>query len=205
MLIDTETSQGSAVLVRKTDSKGRVHVFAWTAYHVVEGVESIKVIQGEYLEGYRVAEYSAPAFLLAFSAEEDLALLLVNYPVAPWNGYADFIPWQECAIGDPVFHVGNLRGDTYPDSLTSGILSRLNAHPNLVDWPWPYPLDQTSLIAYPGSSGGGIFNAQGKCIGLLVGSGGPGISFFVPSRRIHAWARSIGIEWAAIGNYCPVL
>jgi hypothetical protein len=56
--------------------------------------------------------------------------------------------------------------------------------------------DQTSCMGYPGSSGGGVYTTDGKCIGLLVLGAGPGLNFIVPGRRMLVWARKMKIEWA---------
>ena len=56
--------------------------------------------------------------------------------------------------------------------------------------------DQTSCMGYPGSSGGGVYLRDGKCIGLLTRGAGPGLNFIVPTRRIVKWAKLVKIEWA---------
>lgn len=203
VLVETESGFGSGVLVSRVDPRGQVRVFVWTAYHVIEDCKSIRVKQGVYLEEHRVAEYSAPAVVLYYSQPEDLALLVVDYPVQPWNGYATFIPWLQTYVGQSIFHVGNLWGPLFLDSVMPGIIGRLNVAPDLQRWPWPFPLDQASMIIIPGSSGGGVFDMDGNCIGLAVGAAGPGVSVYVPLRRIYAWACEVGLEWALVGMRCP--
>jgi len=51
-------------------------------------------------------------------------------------------------------------------------------------------------MGYPGSSGGGVYTRDGKCIGLLVRGAGPGLNFIVPTRRMLPWAKKMKIEWA---------
>ena len=64
--------------------------------------------------------------------------------------------------------------------------------------------DQTTVMGYPGSSGGGVYLASsGECIGLLVRGAGPGLNFIVSVRRMLPWARRMGIEWALDPN-CPM-
>jgi hypothetical protein len=56
--------------------------------------------------------------------------------------------------------------------------------------------DQTSTMAYPGSSGGGMYLENGTYTGMLTRGGGAGLNFIVPIRRILPWAKQMGVEWA---------
>jgi hypothetical protein len=57
--------------------------------------------------------------------------------------------------------------------------------------------DQTTVTAFPGSSGGGVFlKADGQYVGMLVRGGGEQFNFIVPVRRLRAWAESAKITWA---------
>ena len=59
--------------------------------------------------------------------------------------------------------------------------------------------DQVTAVAFPGSSGGGMFlKDNGEYIGMLTQGVMKlqGFNFIVPVRRIHAWAKDAKIEWA---------
>ena len=59
--------------------------------------------------------------------------------------------------------------------------------------------DQVTAVAFPGSSGGGMFlKANGEYIGMLTQGVMKlqGFNFIVPLRRINAWAKEAKVEWA---------
>ena len=59
--------------------------------------------------------------------------------------------------------------------------------------------DQVTAVAFPGSSGGGMFlKNSGEYIGMLTQGVMKlqGFNFIVPVRRIHAWSKDAKIEWA---------
>ena len=62
--------------------------------------------------------------------------------------------------------------------------------------------DQTTVTAFPGSSGGGVYlsdkngDNSGKYVGMLVRGAGEGFNFIVPVRRMQDWAKKVNIEWA---------
>ena len=63
--------------------------------------------------------------------------------------------------------------------------------------------DQVTAVAFPGSSGGGMFlKANGEYIGMLTQGVMKlqGFNFIVPVRRIHAFAKAAKIEWAIDPN-----
>lgn len=44
--------------------------------------------------------------------------------------------------------------------------------------------------------GGGVFRADGQCIGLLIERSSPGGYLVLPVRELERWARENGVEWA---------
>jgi len=62
--------------------------------------------------------------------------------------------------------------------------------------------DQTTVTAFPGSSGGGVYFSDrneehsGKYVGMLVRGAGEGFNFIVPVRRMSKWAESVKVQWA---------
>jgi len=63
--------------------------------------------------------------------------------------------------------------------------------------------DQVTAVAFPGSSGGGMYlKDTGEYIGMLTQGVMQlqGFNFIVPVRRIHAFAADAKIEWAVDPN-----
>ena len=85
--------------------------------------------------------------------------------------------------------------------MTSGIMSQVGRVLELGGGEGTV-FDQTTVPAFPGSSGGGVFLREdaeadaGKCVGLLVRGAGENFNLIVPIRRMHRWATENDVEWA---------
>ncbi len=147
-------SRGSGVILSKTDG----YVYIVTCYHVIKSYENeVYVLFSSYLKPIK-------ATTVGYSSSCDVAVLKVKdsdyysacLPVEVFNS-------QYVSLGDTVFAVGNaLAGGL---SVTSGLLSRVNKLVN-IDGVQFREL-QTSAPINSGNSGGGLFNAEGKFIGLI--------------------------------------
>jgi cytochrome c-type biogenesis protein CcmH/NrfG len=167
---------GSGVLL----SSGRVA----TNCHVVEGGTSYRVGRGNQL---------VPATLYAEDADKDICILaakgITGTPV-------QFGEAAGLKVGDPVYAVGAPKGLEL--SLSDGIVAQLRGGPP--------PLIQTTAAISPGSSGGGLFDKEGRLVGLttLYIEGGQSLNFAMPVEWIDEIkpvrkpvAGGIGrIEWA---------
>lgn len=204
------SAQGSGVLFTRGD-----RTFVWTAAHVIDGQRSVRkvivngvtksviefsdvsIVQEFRQAGRRIGESKMDCRVIKYSdAEqgEDLALLEVrkrNFSTATVVFYDDEIP----ALGTKLLHVGSLLGQFGSNSLTSGVYSQtgrvldLNAAGVV--------FDQTTVTAFPGSSGGGVFlEENGQYVGMLVRGAGEQFNLIVPVRRLRAWAEASKIEWA---------
>jgi hypothetical protein len=69
--------------------------------------------------------------------------------------------------------------------------------------------DQTTVNAFPGSSGGGVFVAgdseetkqyRGQYCGMIVRGAGETFNLIVPIRRMRAWSKAAGCNWALEAN-----
>jgi len=123
---------------------------------------------------------------------EDLALLMVgarDYGKASAkfliNQKNDIVP-----IGTNLYHVGSLLGQFGSNSMTSGIVSQVGRVRNKVIY------DQTTVTAFPGSSGGGVYLRDGTYVGMIVRGAGEGFNLMVPIRRMVKWATKHDILWA---------
>ena len=207
------SSEGSGVLVVRQIGEDEV-TFVWTAGHVVRNLREVrevitetgqprKVIEfkdaqivREMVEGgRRVGEVKMDAQVIKYSNADtghDLALLMVrakNYGKDSSKFYLNdedpIIP-----IGTNLYHVGSLLGQMGANSMTTGIVSQIGRTLEKMEY------DQTTVTAFPGSSGGGVFLTDGKYVGMLVRGAGEGFNLIVPIRRMLGWAEKNDILWA---------
>lgn len=221
--IKTDRGSGSGVIftrkIKSDDGEEKNVNFVWTAAHVLEGIRSIRSIldiEGKTLKkpvfkdvkivkklienGITVGELSMDAVVIKYSDAtdgEDLALLMIKK--------FDFVDVSAkfekdennsgLPLGTQLYHVGSLLGESGANSMTTGIMSQvgrmlaLNSSTKVL-------FDQTTVTAFPGSSGGGVFLTTGEYIGMLVRGAGETFNLIVPMRRIQKWAKSENIMWA---------
>ena len=144
--------QGSGVLI----SAGRIA----TNCHVVEGGISYQVGRGTQL---------VSATLYAEDGDKDICILdakgIAGKPVQLGKA-------ADLKVGVPVYAVGAPQGLEL--SLSDGIVAQLRGGPP--------PLIQTTAAISPGSSGGGLFDGEGRLVGLttLYMKGGQSLNFAMP-------------------------
>lgn len=154
----SEQSVGSAVAV--TDS-----VLA-TSCHIGGAAKGFKVkIAGKYYKSK----------LIYANTKHDLCLLTVDQQrFKPVN----MLPSTEVNIGEDVYAIGNPYG--IEKSIARGIISN-KRH---VDGAWVL---QSDVTLEAGSSGGGLFNTEGKLIGIIyAGHRLKNIGFIMPTEWIQA-------------------
>jgi len=202
-------SEGSGVIVTRLLGAVKTN-YVWTAAHVVDGLRSTEAvidpatgtkreivkfqdarIVKELVErGRRVGELAMDARIVRYSRKEDLALLQVRK-----TGFVDasavfYLDDPIPPIGSKLVHVGSLLGQMGANSMTSGIQSQIGRILEQIEF------DQTTVTAFPGSSGGGVFLENGAYIGMVVRGAGEGFNLCVPVRRIRKWADQAGVSWA---------
>lgn len=213
--------QGSGTLFTRKVGNDTV-TYVWTAAHVVDGLRSTRhvviagnpklvvefedaqIVQEFKQDGRRIGEQKMEARVVRYSdAEEgeDLALLEVRKRnFVPADITTTFYANEEIpAIGTELYHVGSLLGQFGANSLTTGVISQqgrvLNLNASGVVF------DQTTVTAFPGSSGGGVFlKGNGEYVGMLVRGAGEQFNLIVPIRRLRAWAKTAKVEWAIDQN-----
>jgi S1-C subfamily serine protease len=207
------SSEGSGVLVVRKIGDDEV-TFVWTAAHVVDNLREVRevitesgsprkvvefkdaqIVREMVESGRRVGEIKMDARVIKYSnanTGHDLALLMVrakNYGKDSGSFYLNsddpIIP-----IGTNLYHVGSLLGQMGANSMTTGIVSQIGRTMDKMEY------DQTTVTAFPGSSGGGVFLTDGKYIGMLVRGAGEGFNLIVPIRRMLSWAEKNEILWA---------
>lgn len=122
------------------------------------------------------------AKLVGKDAKTDLALLKVD---GKNLSYAKFENSDNYDIGDNVIVVGNPLGKGL--SVTTGIISAKERNVELGNE--TFNLIQTNAAVNQGNSGGGLFNGQGKLIGIInskvSGVGVEGVGYAIPSNQVY--------------------
>ena len=149
-------AQGSGVIL----SPGRIA----TNCHVVEGGASYQAGRGKQL---------VSAALYGEDGDKDVCLLdakgIQGKPVQLGRAVG-------LKVGDPVYAVGAPKGLEL--SLSDGIVAQLRGG--------PAPMIQTTAAISPGSSGGGLFDGEGRLVGLTTFylEGGQSLNFAMPAEWI---------------------
>jgi hypothetical protein len=226
-------AQGSGTVVTRIDPDTQERLtFVWTAAHVVDGLRNVrKVVESDgktkilvefkdprivaerYQDGRRVGEQTLDCKVIKYSDAdygEDLALLMIRLrnsydtdACAKFPEDSKYLP----PVGADLSHCGSLLGKFGSNSYTTGVLSQTG---RLLDGRGANSkvFDQVTAVAFPGSSGGGVYLASdGMYIGMLTqGVRMQGFNFIVPARRMRTWAAGAGVEWAINTNMpCPSL
>lgn len=215
--IEAGGSQGSGTLFTRKIGEDNI-TFVWTAAHVLGNLRKTreiidvktgttrKVIEFEDAhiikefsdKGRRIGETKFDAKVILYSDAtngEDLAILMIRKPNYTDKTAKFYLDDKIPQIGTELYHVGSLQGQIGANSLTSGLVSQigrvLDINPNGAVF------DQTTVTAFPGSSGGGVFlKSDYRYVGMLVRGGGEQFNFIVPIRRIIKWAKAAKVDWA---------
>ena len=168
------------------------HTYVLTAAHVVQ--VALEAVTNDLDRAY-VTVYKGTnkweAYVINCDRHQDLALLRIVGTNVPGVSIKFFNPRLIPPIGTKLLHVGNLLGQ-YPRSYSEGVLAGLGG-PAPEDPHNEY--DQTTVTDYPGSSGGGVFTADGRYAGMILQWDGPGINFICPVRRMVEWADQNDLLW----------
>ena len=146
-----------------------------TNCHVVdESPNDIRVYKGENRRAVRDAPHSAE--IVSGDRERDVCILSVS---GLWAIPAKIRSAAELEIGEAVYAVGAPKGLDF--SISNGIVSQLREEAG-----GTAPLIQTNAAISPGSSGGGLFDSEGRLVGLTTWKirEGENLNFAIP------------IEWA---------
>lgn len=137
-----------------------------TNLHVIQGAKalSVKMADGEMYDKVEIVDYDA---------RRDIAVLKVKpYGKLPTVTLGDS---DRVEIGEEAVAVGNPKGMEH--TVTSGLISAMRQDEG-------YKLIQISVPISPGSSGGPLFDRQGRVIGIttaqLRGEGVQNLNFAVP-------------------------
>jgi len=208
--ISTRFAEGSGVAFTRDGI-----TFIWTAAHVVNDLRSTRtivdpqtgtkrtiiefadaqVVKTLIEDGRAVGRIQMDAKVVRYSGADygnDLALLRVRKKNYIRTSAKFYLEEKIPSLGTRLFHVGSLLGQVGSNSMTAGIVSQ---HGRVLSG-LQGVFDQTTVTAFPGSSGGGVYLEDGRYIGMLVRGAGEGFNLIVPVRRMRTWAKEAGIEWA---------
>ena len=225
--VKSGASEGSGVIITrevKTEGNKTEKInFVWTAGHVIDNLRSVRsviedgqpkkivefkdaqIVKELVENGRRVGELKMDAKVIKYSdAEdgEDLALLMVRKTSFIQNNAVFYgAEGKPVPIGTELYHVGSLLGQQGSNSMTLGIVSQVGRVLSLGSGDGTV-FDQTTVTAFPGSSGGGVFLSErsgdktGEYMGMLVRGAGETFNLIVPVRRMRRWATEQEILWA---------
>ena len=126
-----------------------------TARHVVNGIDGLKITLQDGRKFNAISWHK--------SDTDDCAIIRIKAKNLP---YAHLANSDRIQIGERCFIIGSPYGYDHFNNITAGIVSGLNRN---IPFFGKAPLLQIDAQAWPGNSGGGVFNANGKLIGILVG------------------------------------
>ena len=160
---ETTMGSGSGIIVSADG-------YIITNNHVISGAQKIKV--------YLADDTEYDATLIGSDQKTDLAVIKIEAsnltPVVMGDSDALVVGEDVVAIGNPL---GELRG-----TATSGMVSALSRTITIENQ--EMTLLQTDAAINPGNSGGGLFNAQGRLIGIInakvASSSTEGLGFAIP-------------------------
>jgi serine protease Do len=144
---ENKMGYGSGVIIHQQG-------YILTCYHVVQGMNVIKVKLGKNKDLYQ-------GKLIWAKADKDIAIVQISpkkkLPAAAFGSS------KQTVVGEKVFAIGNPFG--FEHTLTSGVLSGKNRNVTTEDHDYNVVL-QTDTALNPGNSGGPLFNSRGKIIGI---------------------------------------
>ena len=203
--VSAGSGTGSGVIFTRGD-----RCFVLTAGHVVaplrevvtkleagiekkyEKFKDASVVVVLYEKDRKVGKVEMDAEILAYSSTddgEDLALLEVRKKAFIKETAVFHLEDSAVSIGTRLYHCGSLQGEMGSNSLTNGIVSRVGRLYNGKLY------DQSSVTAFPGSSGGGVFTEDGVYVGMITRGAGETFNLFIPSRRIVEWLKTTNLLW----------
>jgi hypothetical protein len=213
--------EGSGVIFTRKDSEGNLVNFVWTAAHVIDNLRTERkvlvrgmpktlvefkdpvVIKEIRQDGRTVGRLQMDAEVLKYSECEkghDLALLRVRKLNFVTDSVTFYLEEKIPPLGTDLLHVGSLLGQMGANSMTDGIYSQ---HGRILKHLNKHVFDQTTCVAFPGSSGGGVYlknDGNTRYVGMLVRGAGEGFNLIVPVRRIVDYCQKHKIMWALDRN-----
>lgn len=188
-LVDTKLTQGTGVFITRTNGD----VFVLTCGHVVEDSKDsnykfsdIRVDIFTYQNDVRVGLIQSDATVERYSGieEYDLCLLKVkqkNFTTNSVKFYSGDL--KDIKKGDKIQVMSNFLGESGDNSYSAGVLSSKSRK---IKDKYFY---QSTAATFPGSSGSGVFNIYGECIGITARRVDSAYNLFIPLDKVKEWAK----------------
>ncbi len=164
-------------------------------------------------ELYRSTDYRIKCSLVGYVMSEDLAVLKVEDSDVLKDSLAEAVTVGDSdgiAVGDEVYLIGNALGEGL--SVTTGIVSVENEPILISNAAGTETLElraiRTDSAASPGNSGGGMFDADGRLIGILFAGSSDedaqNVNSVLPINRVAGIADSIIDAYEGAGSSSAV-
>jgi S1-C subfamily serine protease len=168
------------------------HTYVLTAWHVIdcslEGRTNIdEKVYFDVYQGTNVWK----GRIISWSEKHDLALLRLDDVGLVGKSIRFLNPKTFPPVGMKLITAGNIFG-SMPRSYSEGVLASLYVTSRLT--PLVY-MDQTTVTVYKGSSGSGVFTADGRYVGMVTQMSAPNVNYIVPVRRMWEWADENDLLW----------
>lgn len=145
-----------------------------TAKHMTGGTSGSYVVTTDSGDKYRVK-------YVVEDREHDVAFLQLDLPAGTRLPAARFADLSDVRVGDAVFAMGSPLGRVNINSVSLGVLSaRQRDFSGVAPYGWRVLFQSDAPGAYPGNSGGPVFDIEGRVIGIIVRGYGPGLNYSVP-------------------------
>lgn len=177
VMVVTDSGSGSATVFKAT-VRGKVWAFILGANHVTEKAPVV-MVRRPTLDGYS----EALAYRLHDNSELDVSVYVVVDQ--RWNAGVHSSPSfaaHHVVPGQTVHHVGSFLGEAGFQSYAKGKVSFA-----FRELPGLGLFHQLTATAYPGSSGGGVFDDHGCYVGMLVRGIGSDFNFITPGSFLEQW------------------
>lgn len=193
-----DASNGIVLILTANDMMGSGVVLTYkglivTNWHVVENEPAVGIIFKEAIRNDKTSLRKEDIFIakvLKTDPVRDLALLqIVSFP--PNLTVLRLGSMSQVEIGQDVFAISHPEGLLW--SYTEGVVSQIR--PNYVmkaqdGTSHRSTYIQTQTVIGQGSSGGALFDYDGKLIGILVGTFGPGLNFAIAVNEVQGFIMS---------------
>lgn len=185
--LHVEGGRGTGNVV-SVDKNGNTWIL--TAAHVTEGSKTVKVAVVERDDdGEVVSETYHHADVMVETLDEDLALLRLRSKKNLGFKIVQFSN-KKPKLDETVALCGTVHG-VHERVITTGRVQAFNTkgiHKKTV-------YDMATLSAHRGCSGGGIWNVDGKYVGMFVALSSNNIGYYIPMHRIQKWAKENKVDF----------
>jgi S1-C subfamily serine protease len=204
-IVEGEAVSGSGFVV-STDGHVVTNAHVITNSPTATGATAVRAAEQVFV---RFADgNSVPAKVVGFDLFDDIGIVKVDPADEPLT-VLRFGDEGSLTVGDPVAVIGSPFGEDQAQSLSIGVVSALDRtiRPPAVGFETPGVI-QTDAAINHGNSGGPVFDARGRVVGVAAqiestGGGGEGVGFAVPAhlaeRSLQEIVASGSVRYAWLG------